>query len=478
MIERDRSLNFGSLLVGLFSFLTILAFHHLADGDLWAKLILGSSILDNGVLLQKDIFAFTPTLPVYIDHEWGSGLIFFTFLKFFGPSSLMLLKMLLAVVALAVAARVALRQGCSQIVVLLLLLPAALGLLPGYVVVIRSHAFTYLFFALTLLCLEEIQRGKKWPIFAQIFIIIIWTNVHGGFVAGLGTVGVYTVVSIIRRQHVRTMICLSLACAAATLLNPYGIHFWETILPAVLHKRPNVPEWGPMPFFGLDAFIGFRVLAIIALLSFAAGWHKRGSEFFPGLIMLSITVFIAIRSRRHAPFFALACLAFLGNYVECAWQRFGKLTSKRMIPIRPAAAVLILYAIVAIFVTIRFLPHASLQVLAPIRFYPVREADILAQSGVTGNLVLPFDWGSYAAWRLYPKIKISIDGRYEAVYPESTFQSNVAFFFKTGADWDKLLRDYRVDFIILNLKSDQVTIQDLQARGYSPVWVDENYSGL
>ncbi|MEO5802471.1 MAG: hypothetical protein ABIR24_03010, partial [Verrucomicrobiota bacterium] len=42
----------------------------------------------------------------------------------------------------------------------------------------------------------------------------------------------------------------------------------------------------------------------------------------------------------------------------------------------------------------------------------------------------------------------------------------------------KLLRDYRVDFIILNLKSDQVTIQDLQARGYSPVWVDENYSGL
>ena len=34
------------------------------------------------------------------------------------------------------------------------------------------------------------------------------------------------------------------------------------------------------------------------------------------------------------------------------------------------------------------------------------------------------------------------------------------------------------DFIILNLKTDKVTVQDLQVRGYFPVWIDENYSGL
>ena len=65
---------------------------------------------------------------------------------------------------LAVASRIALSRNCNPLVVLLLLLPCALCLLPGYVVVIRSHAFTYLLFALTLLCLESIwMRDALFP---------------------------------------------------------------------------------------------------------------------------------------------------------------------------------------------------------------------------------------------------------------------------------------------------------------------------
>ena len=476
MTARNKAPLAAATLLGLFSFLTVLAYHNIADGDLWAKLILGSSVLEAGKLLRHDLFAFTPTLPIYVDHEWGSGLIFYTLLKFFGPASLMLLKMFLAVAASGTAACVALRRGCNPLVVFLLALPAAICLLPGYVVVIRSHAFTYLFFALTLLCLEEIQRGKKWPIAMQIILIAVWTNVHGGFVAGLGTIGVYTFAAFIRRKQIGVMCLVSFGCVLATLLNPYGIHFWETILPAVLHKRPNIPEWGPMPLLGLDAFIGFRVLAVSAVLSLVAGWHKRRSDSFPALMMLAITAFIAIRSRRHAPFFAVASLAFLGNYLECALRRMTNATNK--IPLQPGTAILILYAAVATFVATHFLPQASLQVLAPVRSYPVREADILSRAGASGNLVVPFEWGSYASWRLFPKIKVSIDGRYEAVFPETTFLENNAFHFKTGADWDKLIRNYHVDFIILNLKSGAVTAQDLESRGFLPVWVDENYSGL
>jgi hypothetical protein len=88
--------------------------------------------------------------------------------------------------------------------------------------------------------------------------------------------------------------------------------------------------------------------------------------------------------------------------------------------------------LLAIYTAMNSLPNASLQVLAPVGHDPVREADILMQAQADGNLATPFGWGGYATWRLYPRIKISMDGRYETTYPESTFQLNNDFYEKRG----------------------------------------------
>ena len=111
--DRSRLFLFGSLLLGVFTFGVVLLFHNLADGDLWAKLALGAAVWNQGHLPTADVFAFTPVLPVYVDHEWGSGLIFFTVLKWFGPSGLMWLKVLLAFTALGCAFAIAARAKVS-----------------------------------------------------------------------------------------------------------------------------------------------------------------------------------------------------------------------------------------------------------------------------------------------------------------------------------------------------------------------------
>src|SRR5438128_2407585 len=61
--------------LGLFFFAALLGTYHIADGDLWAKLALGASVWLRGEVPHHDVFAFTPILPEYIDHEWGSGVI-------------------------------------------------------------------------------------------------------------------------------------------------------------------------------------------------------------------------------------------------------------------------------------------------------------------------------------------------------------------------------------------------------------------
>ena len=83
----------GSLaLLGACAFATVLAFHNITDGDLWAKLAIGETLWNTGHIPRHDVYAFTPDLPEYIDHEWGAGVVFYAMLQWFGPAGLMLLR--------------------------------------------------------------------------------------------------------------------------------------------------------------------------------------------------------------------------------------------------------------------------------------------------------------------------------------------------------------------------------------------------
>jgi hypothetical protein len=539
------AVGLGVVVLGIF-----LCSRNIADGDLWAKLALGAEVWKLGTLPHQDRFAFTPVLPEYVDHEWGAGAVFFGLLKVFGPTSLMWLKILLALGAVGGGLLVGRRGGCSWDGSLLLAVPASACIALGYIPVIRSHTLTYCFFALTLLVLEEVLKSNTdsrvhnvsntrraiWLAGGLVGITLVWVNVHGGFVAGLGIIGIYAVFAtfqeFLTRTHAGVVISASdfskveravvslpspiavssegpehpptarserralptwlvlwlalLGCVVVTCINPYGIRFWSYVLPAVLAKRPLIAEWQPLPVLAWDAFVPFRCLFILVLLALILGWERVTSKSWTGLIMLLLTAFLAWRSRRHAPFFGVAALAFAGPYLTAAFERVSRWLSLRCDKgqgtdvARSASplAVLLTYSCLAVYAFSHWLPQASLQTLAPVGHDPVREADILSLAGVTGNLATPFHWGSYSAWRLHPKIKISMDGRYEAAYPESTFRLNASFFDKSGPEWDRLIRQFPVDYIILDLSQPGLRPADLASKGYSVIWLTEGCSAL
>ena len=467
-----------AVLLGIFSFAVLLAAHHVADGDLWGKLAIGAHVWHCGTVPDHDLFAFTPVLPHYIEHEWGAGAIFFGVLKFSGPAGLMLLKMALAFGAVGTALAVGRKNNVTWETLLLLAVPVAWCEQLGYIPVIRSHAFTYCFFAVTLLGLEALRAGKIWPMFFLPPVMLVWSNVHGGFVAGLGAIGVYAGFALVRREKFRRFLVVALACGAATLVNIYGLKFWAYLIPALLNRRPNIAEWQPLPLFEDDIFNSFRVLFALTVLVLIAGWRRVDKKNWPGLVMLAITAIRAWRSRRHAPFFAVTALAFAGPFFQATLSMlFARLRHARRL-CQPAFAVTVLYGVIAIVVATVSLPRASLDVLAPIGHDPVREADILSRAQVAGNLATPFGWGCYCSWRLYPRIKISMDGRYETTYPESTFELNNAFYRNRGANWDQLIREYPVDFVILDFTEGALRPADLTARGYVLIWRSGEDSAL
>lgn len=471
-LDSSKALCFLLIFLGVFAFGTVLAFHNITDGDLWAKLALGASVLRQGHLLRHDVFAFTPALPLYIDHEWGAGLVFFAMLDWFGPPALMILKIALAVGAIGFAMLAARRLGCGWNTVFLLAIPAAACLLPGYIPVVRSHAFSFFFFAVTLVCLEELRKDQRWPAAVLPLAMMAWANLHGGFVVGLGVVFLYAAAAVYERKNWRLTAAAALACAAVTLVNPYGWRFWQYLLPAVLHPRARIEEWRALPLFARDDFWGFRIFFAAVLGAFFSGRGALNRKNLPAVAVLCLTAGLGWRSRRHGPFFAVAALAFAGPFFEAAWRKFAL-----RLRWNPRFVTTAVYGAAALFVAVRFLPGASLQPLTPVGEDPVREADILSLAGAKGNLATPFAWGSYLAWRLFPNLKISMDGRYEAAYPESTFALNNAFYDKKG-DWQQLGRDYKVDYVILDLKNERLRPEDLVSIGYELIWRQDDFSAL
>ena len=64
------------------------------DYDFFARLIVGERFIEQGILPFKDFLSYTPTHPWY-DHEWGSGVVFYLFLKYFGAFGTIFLQTIL-----------------------------------------------------------------------------------------------------------------------------------------------------------------------------------------------------------------------------------------------------------------------------------------------------------------------------------------------------------------------------------------------
>jgi hypothetical protein len=215
------------------------------------------------------------------------------------------------------------------------------------------------------------------------------------------------------------------------------------------------------------------------MFALAAGWRRVEKKNWPGLVLLGITAALAWRSRRHAPFFGVTALAFAGPYLRALILTVAAgLPARAQNALKPALLVATVYGVLAICVSAVALPKASFDVLAPVGHYPVRETDILSRAAAEGNLATPFGLGCYCSWRLAPRIKISMDGRYETTYPESTLDLNSRFYERRGPNWDQLLRDYPVDYVILEYAEEPLRPPDLLARGYVLIWGTPGQSAL
>lgn len=473
-----------------------------ADWDLWARLAVGKIFFTTGSVLKQDIFAYTHTKPLWIDHEWLSGVVFYFIVQKFGDLGLSLLKaLLLFSVFLSVYKLNRLKfteQNHYRIIYYAFFLYSVLF---GFITTVQSHCFTFAFFALWMYVLELVRRGHNKLIWIFPATMAIWANLHGGFFAGLGLVFLYALGEALNRKNfVKYIIILALS-SLATLLNPYGIKYLPYLMEAVTMQRPFLTEWMPIDIFGpFNIAFGFKVFGIFTLITLPYMLFKKymgikkalfslspppcpppqgggkllneggkahllttphnsnEAEYFnwAEILVLAATFYVSLQHIMHNVFFIIASAGYItGYFYEAinfyagnAIQKFKSFFPEKFRHFAKCSREFAIYGLIITIgaLTIHFVP---LKVKVDNTRFPVKAVKFIEMNKLSGNLLVLFNWGSYALWKLYPQCRVAVDGRYDGVYPESLINETARFHY-VGKNWDDLMTKYHADILLIN----------------------------
>ena len=429
-----------------------------ADNDLWGHVLFGRKILAEGLATRNE-YSYTEPDHAWINHEILAECALGWSYDRFGSAGLLALKWLSGLAMLVILARIARRRGAESIAIAFTLVLAASLSAWGYNA--RPQIFTFLFLAAVWDVLDRVAAGGS-PNALWVLppLVAIWVNTHGGVLAGVGIVVVATLFLAVREPAHRRLASAMpvVATVAALLANPYGWHLPAFLVRDVQIDRP-ISEWASIPLFD-SSNLQFKIAALVAILGFARAHWRR--QLWESAVIVAAAV-AALRHERHLPLFAIVAAPHLSLVFSGVVRRLRmddvSLARDRAAAWTVSAGVLVL-AVFTALPSLRTHYDLGMEIEVPRSGYPVDAVSFLRESGLRGNLAVPFAWGEYAIWHLYPAFHVSIDGRYTTAY--SLEATDYAWrYLDGGRGWDRHLEGANVALT----DARHVTARLLQSRG-------------
>jgi hypothetical protein len=312
-------------------------------GSLW-HIVVGEQILSTGQLPRVDSFSFTCTGQPWIANFWLAECVLALLHRLGDLDSVLLATVtLLAGLYTWVAGRL-MRAGLHPLLAVLFSVLAMAA--SSYHFHPRPHMLSILFLGLVFARLCDFEAGRTslrslvWlvPLFA------VWSNVHGGVLGGIGTLGLtvcgWAVLGSrgrpfgrtdglqtgppgprLRPRPVLTLAILTIACGLTAFLNPYGLdlpHTWFAVLGSPVVAQ-YIQEHGRLLQSG-SAGLWVTVLALVYGAALVGVFPQR-----PRVTWLIPLVWFALTWTRirHGPLFATtAVIALADMFFEVRWVRW------------------------------------------------------------------------------------------------------------------------------------------------------------
>jgi len=481
----------GLFLIAVLVIMALAVTRTIQDPDFWWHLRAGQLIIQHGGLLGNDPFTYTVPTHHWTMHEWLNE-VFFAIE--FAIGGLGLIVLILSAVTwlglLAVMQKARLRHPSRAVLGIGMLI----GVIAGFPIWgPRVQMITFAFSALTLLLVERylVRGGKAMWIMVPLFIL--WSNLHGEFVIGLGFIAVIIIAELIGgwlhmpdaapRSRLLPLLYLLLACAVTSMinLNGPGILFYAAGTQASAAQQSLIEEWFSPSFHDWEVFVyGAMLLTLAMLIVFNRRIRARD------VALVLVTTVLSLQSARNIELFVAAStavyidqLSIAAPRLRAAFRRIRRAHStarvrNRMPPpllFRLVASGLLVAGLGGVYVA-WLVPKMQLQPysLAYAQEYPVCAAQWLAGAPDGLKIFNQYGEGGYLAYTLSShNDKVFIFG--DAALMGDQMLLTYAAVESVTPSWDSIIRRFGTDIVLYDINTPLADVMD-HAADWTKVYQD------
>ncbi|MHB8537351.1 MAG: hypothetical protein ACYDCS_04930 [Candidatus Dormibacteria bacterium] len=461
------------------------------DPDFWWHLRAGQLIIQHAGLLGNDPFTYTVPTHHWTMHEWLNEVLFAVE---FAVGGLGLIVLVLSAVTwlglLAVMQKARLRHPSRGVLGLGMLVAVVAGF-PIWGP--RVQMITFAFSALTLFLVERymVRGGKAMWLLVPVFVL--WSNLHGEFVIGLGFIVVILVAELAGerlhmpdpapRSRLLPILYLLIACTAVSMINLNGptILFYAAGTQASTAQQSLIEEWFSPSFHDWEVLVyGAMLLSLAILIVFNQRIRARD------VALVLVTTALSLQSARHIELFVAVSTPVYIDQLELATPRIRaalRRLRRAPAPARPrtraqppllfrlAACALLMAGLGGVYVA-WLVPKMQLQPysLAYAQEFPVCAAQWLAGAPEPLKIFNQYGEGGYLAEALSSHgDKVFIFG--DAALMGDQMLETYANVETVTPSWDSIIRRFGTDIVLYDIKTPLADVMD-HAADWTKVYQD------
>jgi hypothetical protein len=414
---------------GFFAALFVSLTAPINDPDFWWHLASGKWMWENRSLLQMDPFsvpfgqaAASPDSGFVLKQYWLAQLIHYGVYALAGFKALVLLRACVYTLMFALLRRILAGTGAGELLCAVLLAASAEVVLREVPYVAdRPQMWSSLFAVLLIGILEALKRDRPWSRWALPALMLLWSNMHGGFLYGDLLIATLLLGSALTRSGHPAFFKVGALAILVSGLNPNGfaaVSYVAALLPSAGGSASRSPIAEMQSIFGHVRSLWaiprwFPCLSALMLVS-AGSWlllaGRSGRRRLDLLLPYLLVTVMGVRAIRflimYVPVAALVTAANVAGVLEAV--RAGWFVRIRRAAPWAALGVLAL--------GVWRLAPAGIRETAfgggPAYRAPAEKAAAFVKSrGLRGNVFNEYSYGGYLIWALAPANRVFIDGR-------------------------------------------------------------------
>lgn len=457
------------IFISLFLFLSFSAGKGLlVDVDTGYHIRAGEYIIDTFSIPKHDIFSFiTPTLS-WTSHEWLSEVIMAIIHRAFGLTGITIFFSFIISLIYYLLYRLIKTSEDNIIIVtfiaLLVLVSSQIHWLA------RPHIFSLIIMLAWYFLLDLYQYKHRNYLYLLPPMMLLWVNLHGGFLAGFILIGIYLFGNVVKyatsqgaekninKKKVQLLGLTTASCLLVSLINPFTYHILLFPFDLVSNKfiMDNISEFMSPDFHEPTPFKYFLFLIIIIFSISKKKIHLI--ELFLILFFTNMSLF----SVRYIPLFSIIAAPILlrqfrplmnqsdgkvANFLNKRSESFSEIDSTAKGYVWPVTAV-VLVVLLAGLGKINYEFDPKTKPVAAVRFFQAEH--------LQGNMFNNDEFGDYIIYAAWPKYKVFVDGRSD-MYGTDIMKEYLKLI-SVLPGWNEILTKYNINWVIYNSNSSLSTL--------------------